>query len=147
MDIETQYKEQLIKSEKWNRISNLIKSVGSVSIAIMIFLAISLPESALNKELSVKEKATLVLDILKEKDPEVRNHLICALRDFYPEVDETFKRIEKEYSIQAKTEWQKKLKEWQQKLEKCSDEQEKINIQQNIELCNIKIKEIDRQSE
>jgi len=141
-DLEKKYKEELIKSEKWNRISNFIKSFGSVGIAVMIFLAISLPQSALNKEMSVKERAMLVVDVLKEKDPEVRNYLIFALRDFYPEIEARFKEIEKEVSIQAENALQIELEKWEKKLEKCDNEQEKRNIQTNIELYKEKIKEV-----
>ena len=142
-DLEIKLKKEQIKSEKWNRWSNFIKSFGSVGIAVMIFLAISLPQSALNKEMSVKEKAMLVIDVLKEKDTKVRNSLILALRDFYPEINERFKEIEKEVSIQAKNEWQIQLEKWKNELAKCVNEQDKENIRINIELCEQKIREIE----
>ena len=93
--------------------------------------------------MSVKEKAMLVIDVLKEKDPEVRNSLIFALRDFYPEIDTRFKEIEEEVHIQAKNELQKKLNEWERKLEKCDNEQEKKNIQINIDFYKQEISKME----
>lgn len=142
-DLENKYKEELIKSEKYNRWFNFFKTLGSVGIPVVIFLAISLPQSTLNKEMSVKEKAMLVVDVLKEKDPKVRNFLILALRDFYPEINERFKEIEIEVSIQAKNEWQLQLEKWKGELAKCVNEQDKKNIRINIELCEQKIREIE----
>ena len=109
-NLDEQYKKELIKSEKWNRWANVIKSFGSVAIAIAIFWAISLPQSILEKsrnmEISVREKATLLIDVLKEKDPETRAMLISALRDFYPDINKRFEEIEKEVSAKVKNDWQ-----------------------------------------
>lgn len=155
-DLEIKLKEELIRSERWNRWSNLIKSLGSFAIAIAIFFAISLPQFRLskedarrneeqskrNKEMAVKERASFVIDVLKEREPEIRNNLIFALRDFYPEVDTIFLNISNEIRIQAKNEWQIKLEKWEKELEKCDDNQKRKNIEMNIELCKQKIKEL-----
>ena len=144
-DLEITYKKELIKSEKWNRISNLIKSIGSlgsVAIAIAIFVAISIPQSALNKEMSDKERAALLIDVLKEKDKETRNMLILAARDFYPEIDKRFLEIEQEVYSQALNEIQEKLDTEKKKLENCSNESEKENIKLNIKFYENQIKRI-----
>jgi hypothetical protein len=145
VDLETTYKKELIRSEKWNRISNFIQSIGSlgsVAIAIAIFLAISLPQSSLNKEMSDKERATLLIDVLKEKDTETRNMLILALRDFYPEIDKRFLEIKKEVYNQALNELKEKLNTEKTKLKNCTNELEKKDIELNIQFYECRIKEI-----
>ena len=149
---EIEYKKTLIKSEKWNRIFNGIKSTSSLfslAIAVIILLLITYPESSFNKtlkqEMSDKEAATILVDVLQEKDEQVREHLVKILRKFYPKINKKYLEMEKEFAIETKNEWKEKLKTEQKRLENSTNELEKELITQNIRLLESDIIRIDQE--
>jgi hypothetical protein len=118
-----------IKSKKESKFFNYAKVLIGLIGSIILFLLITRPESLLNQKSSHetinRERAKVLIDIVKEKDPKTRKRSLEILKASYPEIESDWiNDIEEQLTIEAdndlKTENKKRLRE----LESQKDELE-----------------------
>jgi RNase H-fold protein (predicted Holliday junction resolvase) len=96
----------------------VLKTIGIIVGSILLFFIIQKPESILNRKLSQetisRERAKLVLDLIKEEDPRKLSLGLSIIESSYPETDDKwFKKIketfEKESNIKVVNDLLKRL--------------------------------------
>jgi len=78
------------RSEKVNRVLNIIKTIAFGIASIFAFLYITKPQS---EHMINRERTKLVLEILKEKDPKIRAQGIALIKETYPKLDPVMQQI------------------------------------------------------
>jgi hypothetical protein len=89
-----------IKHKKSQVVFDKIKSIVTVLGAVVVFLWITIPEFLNNKRFSEeaisRERAKLLIEILKEHDPVLRKQGLTIIKNTYPSNNKWIKDIEKE---------------------------------------------------
>ncbi|WP_052600294.1 hypothetical protein [Aureispira sp. CCB-QB1] len=149
------------KNIKNQNIQSWTKIIAGIIGTICLFIIIQRPESILNQRLSQetisRERAKLLLQVIKEKDPELRKQGIEILKASYPVIDnEWINEIENYNETKARNEIAKKLfKEYNRLKLKKKELEEALqveitkgygpqakNIRTNIKMINSKIDEV-----
>ena len=146
-------------------LTNWLKIFASIIGAVGLFIIIQQPESILNQKSSQetisRERAKLLLQIIREEDPELRKQSIEILKASYPSTDnEWINNIENYIDSKAKNEIAEELiKEYDRLQTKKEEYEEKLRseirgssvsgygpkariIKSNIEIVDSKIDEV-----
>ena len=149
-----------VKSERINRWISIGKGIAVALGSAFIFLLIQRPESILNRKSSEesinRERAKLIIDVLKEKDPEARAKSIQVIKETYPNlndvIDSIENSIESNANIQILSDLEFKLTELgikrstlKKALENSQSDVEKRILRTNLELVELQIKDIQNQ--
>lgn len=93
-------KKELEKTKNTSKL-NWLKFIFGIVGAFILFIIIQRPESIINRKASQetisRERAKLLLNVIKEKDPELRKLSLEILKDAYPESDNKWLKNVEEY--------------------------------------------------
>lgn len=137
-----------IKLEKANWIVNYVKSLCLLVGSIFLFLLVTLPESILNKSISEenlkREKVKLILEVIKEKDPEIRASSMIFLKEYYPAISVAFGKLESEIIDEGIEDLKKKREKIILRKESSSDPRIVNDLRIDSELLELKIRQLEQ---
>lgn len=148
---EIEFLREQIKTNKHNRMINYVKTIALFIGSIILFFIIQKPESAINsrnsEETINRERAKLILQILQEKNPEIRDKGLKIVKATYPSISKVLDSIESQIEQTTSIEIQSmKLEELENKkalieenIKKSNSPIEKSLLENNLEMVKIQI--------
>ncbi len=126
IDLEITSLELGIKHKKAQYSFDILKYVLACISAAFVFFLITRPDTLLNRRASeetiARERAKLLIDILKEKDPELRKQGLAIIKGAYPTDNQWIVEIENKLNIHADIELEEnRIKEHEDLLRRRDD--------------------------
>lgn len=111
-----------IKQKKIQPKLEMFKYAITSVATIVVFFLITRPDTLLNRRMSedsiARERAKLMIDVLKEKDPELRKQGLIIIKSSYPSDNQWIKSVERSLDLQADYQIKQNINSEYEELEK-----------------------------
>jgi hypothetical protein len=147
-DLREEYILQKIISEKRKRIYNGLNLLVIIVGSIIIFIFVTFPGFIIRKEVDLeslkRERVRLLLDVVKEKDLDVRIQSLLIIRSYYPQINNILDGIEVGMVKSGAQLYLKKRDSLNNVINSIVDIKQRKSLLLDARLLNIKIEEIQK---